>query len=145
MLLYKNHRFFCQGISFAIPDGYYLDTNYEEIQPDTLHIWNQEQDLYIRVGIEYNTKGPHTELAFILHELEECVIEKHPYAVSYGGLSGFCATYSVGDKHYSEIRLAICGCEDNQTELLLLFRSSLEPLNEHLVDTILCKIAPLRD
>ena len=37
MLLYKNHRFHCQGVSFAIPDGYSLDTSYEEVPEDTFN------------------------------------------------------------------------------------------------------------
>lgn len=38
MLLYKNRCFHSEGISFAIPDGYCLDTSYEEVPEDTLHL-----------------------------------------------------------------------------------------------------------
>lgn len=50
MLLYKNHRFHCEGISFAIPEGYGLDTSYEEVPEDTLHLWTEDERLYVRIG-----------------------------------------------------------------------------------------------
>ena len=42
MLLYKNHRFHCEGVSFEIPDGYCLETNYEESPEDRLRNKNYQ-------------------------------------------------------------------------------------------------------
>lgn len=123
MLLYKNHRFHCEGVSFAIPDGYGLDTSYEEVPEDTLHLWSEDKYLYIRVGIERETKGPFEELAFVLQELDECIIDQAPTALLLNGLSGYGAIYSVGNRQYMEYHLWIAGDNSNQTELLLLFIS----------------------
>lgn len=145
MLQYKNHRIHCQGISFTIPEGYYLDTSYEEVPQDTLHLWTQDERLYVRIGLEYDTKGPLQELNFILREFEECVVIKEPIAVSYGGLAGFTTTYSVGEVHYSEARLAVPGKEPIHNDLLVLVRGRGAPLIESEIEDILQEINPKLD
>lgn len=142
MLQYKNHRIYCQGISFAIPDGYLLDTSYEEVPQDTLHLWTEDERLYVRIGLEYDTKGPLQELNFILTELEECVVIQEPVAMLYGGLTGFKAVYSVGDVHYAEIRLATPHMGKTQNDLLLLFRVNGKPLKKNEVEAIIQMIDP---
>lgn len=142
MLQYKNHRVHCQGVSFTIPEGYFLDTSYEEVPQDTLHLWSEDEKLYVRIGLEYDTKGPLQELNFILTELEECVVIKEPVAVLYGGLAGFKTVYAVGEVHYAEIRLAIPHTGKTQNDLLLLFRVSGKPLEENEIEAIIQMIDP---
>lgn len=145
MLQYKNHRVHCQGISFAIPEGYFLDTSYEEVPQDTLHLWTENERLYVRLGLEYDTKGPLQELNFILRELEECVVIKEPSAVIYGGLAGFKTAYSVGEVHYAEVRLAVTTGDTVQNDLLILVRGKGVPLNESEIEAILQEINPQKD
>lgn len=52
MLQYKNHRFYYEGVSFALPDGYYLDTNYGDGAEDALDFWAKDMSLRIRIAIE---------------------------------------------------------------------------------------------
>lgn len=145
MLQYKNHRIYCQGISFAIPDGYLLDTSYEEVPQDTLHLWTEDERLYVRIGLEYDTKGPLQELDFILRELEECVVVKEPTAAIYGGLAGFKTTYSVGDVHYGEVRLAVPTKDGTKNDLLILVRCKGTPLEEKEFNAILVVIDPVKE
>lgn len=142
MLQYKNHRVHCQGISFAMPEGYFLDTSYEEVPQDTLHLWSEDEKLYVRIGLEYDTKGPLQELNFILTELEECVVIQEPVAVLYGGLAGFKTVYAVGEVNYVEIRLAIPCTGKTQNDLLLLFRVNGNLLKENEVEAIIQMIDP---
>lgn len=143
MLQYKNHRIHCQGISFAIPEGYFLDTSYEEVPQDTLHLWTEDERLYVRIGLEYDTRGPLQELNFIIRELEECVVVKEPTAVIYGGLAGFKTTYSVGEVHYGEIRIAVPNKDAVQNDLLILVRGKGSPLEEKEINAIIAGIDPL--
>ena len=145
MLQYKNHRVHCQGISFSIPAGYFLDTSYEEVPQDTLHLWTEDQRLYVRIGLEYDTRGPLQELNFILHELEECVVVKEPTATIYGGLAGFKTTYSVGDVHYGEVRLAVPTKDGVKNDLLILARCKGTSLEEMEFNTILVEIDPVKE
>lgn len=124
MLLYKNHRFHCEGVSFAIPDGLYLDTSYEEVPEDTIHLWSEDEQLYVRIGIQRETKGAFEELAFVLRELEEITVIDPPKPILMGGLSGYVATYISEPKEWWELHLDISGTGNDRKELLLLIRSA---------------------
>ena len=76
MLLYKNHRFHYEGVSFAIPDGYYLDTNYGDGASDALDFWTKDKTLRIRIAIEHETKGPLAELNSIIRDFPSAFVVK---------------------------------------------------------------------
>ena len=121
MLQYKNHRFYYEGVSFALPDGYYLDTNYGDGAEDALDFWTKDMSLRIRIAIEPETKGPLKELNSVIRDLEECVVMDGPEANILNGLAGYRAIYDTGRRQYCEMRYAVSGAGDNQTELMLLF------------------------
>ena len=145
MLLYKNHRFHCEGVSFEIPDGYCLETNYEESPEDTLHLWSADEKLHICVGIERKTNGPFQELAFILRELEECVALEEPTAVMYGGLGGFAAAYSSGGDESWEAHLGVSGAGDNQTGIIILISTKGKLPCKKEIQSLVAAISPCRD
>lgn len=121
MLLYKNHRFYYEGVSFAIPDGYYLDTNYGDGAEDALDFWTKDMGLRVRIAIEHETKGPLQELNSVIQDLEDCVVLEGPEANLLNGLAGYRATYDTGRRQYCEMRYAVSGGGSDQTELMLLF------------------------
>ena len=121
MLQYKNHRFYYEEVSFALPDGYYLDTNYGDGAEDALDFWTKDMSLRIRIAIEHETKGPLQELNSVIRDLEDCVVMDGPKANLLNGLAGYRATYDTGRRQYCEIRYAVSGVGDNQTELMVLF------------------------
>jgi len=140
MLLYKNHRFYCHGISFAIPEGFYLDTNYDDIHQDTLNLWSEDKSLYICVGVHEGTRGARQELSFILHGLEDILITDPMKPVSLGGLSGYAGAYLSEPKHYWEAHLHISGEGNDQVELLLLIRSKENLLSEETICELINQI-----
>lgn len=144
MLLYKNHRFHCEGVSFEIPDGYCLETNYEESPEDTLHLWSADERIHLSIGIERETKGPLQELSFILRELEQCVVLEKPSAVMYGGLRGFSAAYRSGDTRYWETHLGISGIGDDQTGLIILISTHGHLPNKDTINDLFEAISPRR-
>ena len=81
MLLYENHRFYFEGVSFTIPDGYYLDTNYGDGAENSLDFWTKDMSLRIRISIEQETKGPLVELNSVIRDLEDCVVLEGPDAI----------------------------------------------------------------
>ena len=124
MLLYKNHRFFYEVVSFAIPDGYCLDTNYGDGAEDSLDFWTADKSLRIRIAIEKETKGPRAELNYVIRELEECVVLEGPKAVMMNGLAGYQATYDTGSRQYCELRFSVSSHDNCHTELMILFVGS---------------------
>ena len=145
MLLYKNHRFCCAGVSFQIPDGYYLETNYEESPEDTLHLWSADERIHLSIGIERETKGPLQELSFILRELEQCVVLEKPSAVIYNGLRGFSAAYRSGDTRYWETHLGISGIGDEQIEMVILITTYGQLPTKTDIDELIGIISPCRE
>ena len=120
MLLYKNHRFYFEGVSFAIPDGYYLDTNYGDGAENSLDFWTKDMSLRIRIAIDQETKGPLEELKSVIRDLEDCVVLEGPDAILQNGLAGYKAIYDTGRRQYCEMRCTVSGSGDNQSELMLL-------------------------
>lgn len=145
MLLYKNHRFHCEGVSFEIPDGYCLETNYEESPEDTIHLWSEDESIHLCIGIERETKGPMQELTFILSELEQCVVLEKPSAVMYGGLRGFSAAYRSGSTQYWETHLGISGIGDDQTGLIILISTHGKLLTKAEIEALMNAISPCRE
>lgn len=144
MLLHKNNRFFCEGASFAIPDGYYLDTNYGDGAEDSLDFWTEDERLRIRIAIERETKGPLAELNYVIRELEDCTVLEGPEAILMNGLAGYRATYDTERRQYCEMRFSLSGSGDNQTELMLLFVGDPKLPSNEMIKGLIQEISPLR-
>lgn len=145
MLLYKNHRFYFEGVSFAIPDGYYHDTNYGDGAENSLDFWTKDMSLRIRIAIEQETKGPLEELNSVIRDLEDCVVLEGPDAILQNGLAGYKAIYDTGRRQYCEMRYAVSGTGDNQSELMLLFVGDpILPCSE-LIENLLNVISPHKE
>ena len=119
MFVCKQHRFYCEGVSFVIPDGYYLDTEPAEVQQDMLNLWRNSKKLHINIGIERETSGPIAQLLDYIQGLE-ATAQVGPELIRHGGMSGYWAVYDTGNTTYCEYRLYLSGDGDNQTEFLFL-------------------------
>ena len=144
MLLHKNHRLFCEGVSFALPDGYYLDTNYGDSPEDSLDFRTEDESLRIRIAIERETKGPLAELNYVIHELEDCTVLEGPEAILLNGLAGYRAVYDTGNRQYCEMRFLVSGSGDNQTELMLLFVGDPKLPSNEMIMGLIQEISPTR-
>ena len=145
MLLHKNNRFFYEGVSFAIPDGYYLDTNYGDGAEDSLDFWTKDEGLRIRIAVEQETKGPLSELNFLIRALEDCTVLEGPEAIFMNGLAGYRVTYDTGSRQYYELRFAISGSDKHQTELMILFVGTPRlPVEDTILD-IINSIFPVKE
>lgn len=145
MLLYENHRFYFGGVSFAIPDGYYLDTNYGDGAENSLDFWTKDMSLRIRIAIEQETKGPLEELKSVIRDLEDCVVLEGPDAILQNGLAGYKAIYDTGRRQYCEMRYAVSGTDDNQSELMLLFVGDPKLPCSELIENLLHVISPHKE
>lgn len=145
MLLYKNHRFHYEGVSFAIPDGYYLDTNYGDGASDALDFWTKDKALRIRIAIEHETKGPLAELNSIIRDLEDCVVLEGPQEVFMNGLAGYEAVYDSGRRQYYEMRYALSGSGNLQTEIMLLFVGDPKLPSKNTLKELVALICPTKE
>lgn len=145
MLLHKSHRFYYEGVSFAIPDGYYLDTNYGDGAADALDFWTKDKSLRIRIAIERETKGPLAELNSVIRNLEDCIVLEDPDAILLNGLTGYRAVYDSGRRQYCEIRCAMSGSGDQQTEIMLLFVGDPHLPHKNVLKDLVAIISPRKE
>lgn len=145
MLFYKNHRFHYEGVSFAIPDGYYLDTNYGDGAADALDFWTKDKSLRIRIAIEQETKGSLAELNSVIQDLEDCIVLEGPQAVLMNGLAGHRAVYDSGRRQYCEIRCTLSGVGDQQTEIMLLFVGDPQLPSKDILKDLVAIISPRKE
>lgn len=145
MLLHKNHRFYYEGVSFAIPDGYYLDTNYGDGAANALDFWTKDKSLRIRIAIEQETKGSLEELNSVIQDLEDCIVLEEPKAILMNGLTGYRAVYDSGRRQYYEIRCAVSGSGDQQTEIMLLFVGDPQLPSMDMLKNLIALISPMKE
>ena len=104
MFRYLNHRFHWKKISFQIPDGYYLDSDPEI--PDKNTIWLASPHLDFHISITVLTGGEDTFSALsdsITDMMPKCISQIDP--ISIGGLHGHHASYCLTRSRYYEVFL----------------------------------------
>ena len=101
MLLYKNHRFYYENISFQIPDGFYYDSAPREESDNLIYLHPADESYDLQLRIEEDCDGSKAELDSVIYDLSATVV--YPVApISCGGLSGHHATYRSRRTQYYE-------------------------------------------
>ena len=106
MFHYLNHRFHWNNISFQIPDGYYLDSDPE--MPDKNTIWLVSPNLDFHISITILNGGEDTRTV-----LSDSITDMMPKSVSpiapisINGLHGHHASFRLTRSRYYEILLAL--------------------------------------
>ena len=104
MFRYLNHRFHWNNISFQIPDGYYLDSDPE--MPDKNSIWLLSPTLDFRIAITIMRSNKDT-----LSALSDSISDMNPELIapiapiSINGLHGHHASYRLIRPRYYEMYL----------------------------------------
>lgn len=101
MLQYINHRFHFGGISFKIPDGYFLDSTYGEESDNTIHLYSPDESFALELRVQEDCDGSAAELESVISDLTPTVV--YPIApLAVNGLSGHHATYRNRRTQYYE-------------------------------------------
>ena len=106
MFQYLNHRFHWNNISFQIPDGFYLDSDPE--MPDKNTIWLVSPNLDFHISITILNGGEDTRTV-----LSDSITDMMPKSVSpiapisINGLHGHHASFRLTRSRYYEILLAL--------------------------------------
>lgn len=128
MLFYRNNRFYWEGVSFALPDNLFIQTDPELCEENVLNLWTENEEMHITIGVEEETDGPEAELRYIIRELESTA-NVGPEEIEMGGLRGVWAWHSSDPVDYAEYRFYLAGEGENQTEFLLLFATKKKMLD----------------
>ena len=92
MFQYKNHRFHFGGVSFQIPDGYFLDSGRTDEGDILLHLHAPDQSFTIDVRIEKDIDGILTEMQSMLYDFGSDIVYP-PAPLQINDLTGYHTTY----------------------------------------------------
>ena len=109
MLQYKNHRFHCSGISFEIPDGYFLDTDCDSYD-NSIWLYPANRSIHILIEVHDSCDGARIELERICKDKYVGSVDSFA-PVTTNGLEGFMANYRYVREPNYEVWLDISdGC-----------------------------------
>ena len=144
MLQYKNHRLYYNTFSFAIPNGFYLDTEADDCTADTVYLVSEDMRFAIELSIQHQTRGAGDELTSVIRDLD-CPVLEAVAAIEVNGLHGYCATYTSGGDYYHELRLDVEEGEEGMTEFVVVIRTE-EAIEQYKdMPDIISMISPMRE
>ena len=124
MMQYKNHRFYWEGISFQIPEGFFFDPVEGCDVLNTIRLFAPDDSFALELRIEEDCVGSEAELASVIHDLEPTLV--YPIApLTINGLQGHHATYRCRRTQYYEAWLDI----GEETALSLIIETRGDILN----------------
>ena len=106
MLIYKQGRFWDEGVSFCIPDGFFLETDPDVNYERGIGAWNPTQTcLYMWVisDDEVGTREGLEKASCDFKRLSEIT------PITLNGLSGHWVAYNTRFEEYYEVRFALPG------------------------------------
>ena len=99
MLQYKNHRLHCEGVSFQIPDGFFINTQMCPTNEDAAWFASPDKPMDLEVQVRTGFEGAQKEL--VRRYADETFLGK-PCAITpvvlENGLSGY-QTYSSDEEY----------------------------------------------
>lgn len=108
MLQYKEGRFHFAGVSFAIPDGFFLDTGYN-FQFEGFAIVSPDEKVAVEIGFDEGRKDPKADLEHYFEPGSESDLDirKTIEPTEVNGLKGYLGTYISLDAAFIEYRLTL--------------------------------------
>lgn len=132
MIQIKNGRLQKYGLAFALPEGFFLETQTEVGQEDGLEFWSEDEAL--QMHIDFFCDDENSEETLKSWFLPDPVTGAFNYVllepispVSLDGISGYTAIYRSsddGEKHeeYYELRLDLGKTEDGYLQFAIVLQ-----------------------
>lgn len=132
MIQIKNGRLQKYGLSFALPEGFFLETQSEVGQEDGLEFWSEDETL--QMHIDFFCDEENSEETLKSWFLPDSVTGSFNFVllepispVSLDGISGYTAIYRSGDdseehKEYYELRLDLGKTEDGYLQFAIVLQ-----------------------
>ena len=120
MLHYKNNRFNIGGLSYALPEDIYMDTNFERSLNNGFAFKSADKKLQVTI----ETGNGECEEYFGSEEFRENsfdVVEISPFG--YADIKGVSAIYYSKYNEYCEIRLNLPTPSDEESILIILIEA----------------------
>ena len=144
MLQYIDHRFHCNGISFAVPDGFFLDDATEDGVENGLLLLSPDHAFRLGIGIEHCVFSSEKELTDMLENVGYGIISRIQ-PISINSLTGHHAAYRGTRHQYYEARFDLSESENGTTALVLLVSTDKNILPLEKVTELIRVIDPKPD
>lgn len=106
MLLYNEGKFCACGFAFAVPNGFFINTEPLECFPCGFGAWDPKANCYVEWEIESNCKGTLDELRELFAPGSGMFLISHISPIIINGLPGHHVSYSYKGGQRYEIRLS---------------------------------------
>ena len=106
MLLYKNGRFHGLGLSFELPEGFYLETEPDLCCELGLGAWTPDMRFYVDWQIDDQRQGTREELEGLFSPDSGVMVHGSLEPIEVNGLAGHQAAYRGNDREHWEFRLS---------------------------------------
>lgn len=130
MLQWKDGRFHALGISFAIPDGFFLESEQETTHENGLSAWTPDMRCRVDWRIDEYDVSPYDGLNRLFSPNSGLNPQGGIERISVNGLSGFSALYETETAQFLEARLEageggqlIVIIQDHKKDIVSLIRS----------------------
>ena len=142
MLIYQNGKFSAYGFSFALPDGFILNTEPDVCYTHGFGAWTPEGDCYVEWEIEHGCTGTYNELRELFNAGSGMYRINDISPIFVNGLSGHHVMYSDKTGQRYEIRLS----SGNGNELSFRVKAEdtdiLTAINSHAIQAAIQRIWP---
>lgn len=107
MLHFKDGKFHAPGVSFAIPDGFFLDTETESQYEYGLNYFSPKQDIYFSIFVDEECGDIQEEMEELLEPGSGLYLQGAITPYNRNGLAGYESRYTDGEHDYYEARFQI--------------------------------------
>lgn len=105
MLFYKDGRFHAYGVSFQIPDGFYLETCPDEQYDNGFMLYPPDRSFWVQLMVCGDCMDTQKEFEYTFSDIMSLRSQEGITPVCLDGLSGHQAIYTIWGRPYYEIRL----------------------------------------
>lgn len=118
MLQYKNGRLYGNGVSFEIPEGFFIEPNPGVALMDGIMLFSPDKKFWVQYEFQ-KMESAHDGLHVLLSDFEGTVL--NPITpLEINGLNGYCASYLDGTYSYYEARFDILPEDSEHTTFLFI-------------------------
>ena len=134
MLLYQKGRFSLEGVSFAVPDGFYVECDPDEVRVnaiavDGLLLYPSDFACRMEILFQYDCGAPKEELEEFLDDTTVVQLQRELRPITCNGLVGCEAWYGTPEEYYYEARFLVrSGARQHNLCFLMVGENPLDKL-----------------
>lgn len=128
MLQYKKGRFYCEGVSFEIPENFYYDTNIDLMFDNGMEFLSPDKKIIVEFSLRQTNKSTDVDLQNNIDDVESYVMIDPITPITINELHGHQCYYHDSKEHYYLVHLKV----SDEYQFIYCLRSIEKDLKEAL-------------